>query len=925
MNGFSSRIIVLGLVLFLNVAHGAEGVAQYMREAQDYFAAGKLQAAAIQLKNVLQSESDHGEARLLLGRIYLELGDGAGAEKELEHARAAAVEEAAVLLPLLGRAWLMQGRADTLLENLPLLETGAASARAERLSLRGQARLLKGEKEAAGKLFAQALALDAKRVDSIIGQARLLFADGDRAGAAERTEKALEVRPDYVEAWILSGELRRLEGDAAGAVSRFQQALELRPDNLAARLGRAASYTLMGELERSNEDLEWILAKVDKHPLANYLKGLNQYQTGAVQDAITTLQQVLNVLPGHAPSELLIGTLHYQQGQFNQSIHYLGAYLEKVPNHVPALKLYGASLLRAQELDRAVEALKKAVAAAPEDPQLLALLGGAYLAAGQGVEGLQYLERAAEIAPDAAAVHAQLAVGHLVMGDASQAASALENAVDLGQGLIQADVLLVLAQLKSGAIDKAHTAAQTLADKQPDQPIAFNLLGAVQLAKKQPEVARASFNKALQLNQDFHPARINLARLEHSQGKLDAAAKAYQQVLARNATHTDGLLGMMLVEQARENPDAALVWLEKARAAQPSAVKPNVLLVDHYLRVNEPLKALDVARSFHELQPQHPEALRVLGLAQIATNTPEAAVYSFKRLVSLAPDNPLAHYLLANAALQNQDAGLAMQEFETVVDLDPGHVAARYSLGNLLLSQGKLDAAKELAAALMEQQAELPLGHELMAGVHAAEGAHAKAAEQMGMAYAIQANAQRALRQYQWLKLADEEARGIAVLQDWLTKQPKDAQMHGLLASVLQANGDPDGAIAHYEKILDVAPRSVVALNNLSWLYLDKDVQAALRYAEQAHALKPERAEVLDTYGWVLLKSGASDKGLVFLQEALLKAPHLAEIRYHTAVALHQAGRKKEALRELERSLKSPTDFAARGEAQALLEALQTP
>ena len=43
-------------------------------------------AATIQLKNALQKDASLGEARYLLGKIYLEQGDYPGAEKELTRA-----------------------------------------------------------------------------------------------------------------------------------------------------------------------------------------------------------------------------------------------------------------------------------------------------------------------------------------------------------------------------------------------------------------------------------------------------------------------------------------------------------------------------------------------------------------------------------------------------------------------------------------------------------------------------------------------------------------------------------------------------------------------------------------------------------------------------------------------------------------------
>jgi tetratricopeptide (TPR) repeat protein len=59
----------------------------YLREAQAYYDKGELSAAIIQLKNALLADPENGQARLLLGKSYLQQKDGLAAEKELSRAK----------------------------------------------------------------------------------------------------------------------------------------------------------------------------------------------------------------------------------------------------------------------------------------------------------------------------------------------------------------------------------------------------------------------------------------------------------------------------------------------------------------------------------------------------------------------------------------------------------------------------------------------------------------------------------------------------------------------------------------------------------------------------------------------------------------------------------------------------------------------
>ena len=92
----------------------------------------------------------------------------------------------------------------------------------------------------------------------------------------------------------------------------------------------------------------------------------------------------------------------------------------------------------------------------------------------------------------------------------------------------------------------------------------------------------------------------------------------------------------------------------------------------------------------------------------------------------------------------------------------------------------------------------------------------------------------------------------------------------------------------------------------------------ARRDAERAYELAPGQPEIVDTLGWLLVRNGEINRGLLLLQEAVVKAPHIPDIRYHMIVALDKAGRREEARKELQRLLNSSKTFADIDKARAL-------
>ena len=80
--------LLLASFVFLSIVACSAGSTdtQYVAQAQDYIDKGDLNSATIELKNALVENPDNAQARWLLGKLQLEAGDVASAEKELRKA-----------------------------------------------------------------------------------------------------------------------------------------------------------------------------------------------------------------------------------------------------------------------------------------------------------------------------------------------------------------------------------------------------------------------------------------------------------------------------------------------------------------------------------------------------------------------------------------------------------------------------------------------------------------------------------------------------------------------------------------------------------------------------------------------------------------------------------------------------------------------
>ena len=140
-----------------------------------------------------------------------------------------------------------------------------------------------------------------------------------------------------------------------------------------------------------------------------------------------------------------------------------------------------------------------------------------------------------------------------------------------------------------------------------------------------------------------------------------------------------------------------------------------------------------------------------------------------------------------------------------------------------------------------------------------------------------------------------------------------------MLASIHEAAGSVDAAIARYRAILDRSPDSVLALNNLAYLLAVKkgDLRTAQPLAERAHQLAPASGEIADTLGWILHIGGHGQRALELLTRASQLAPRNAEIQWHLAQVLGALGRGPEAAAALQAAIALDASLAERADVKA--------
>ena len=137
---------------------------------------------------------------------------------------------------------------------------------------------------------------------------------------------------------------------------------------------------------------------------------------------------------------------------------------------------------------------------------------------------------------------------------------------------------------------------------------------------------------------------------------------------------------------------------------------------------------------------------------------------------------------------------------------------------------------------------------------------------------------------------------------------------------------DYQRARAEYQLALDSGFQSAQLYNAIAWLdieFLGADPVKVVGCAARALAMEPDNPDILDTYGWVLVKAGRHSEGLPLLEHANLMKPGIYCINVHLGVAYMKAGDRNRAADYLKRQIERNAADRWGRSAQLALDQLQ--
>jgi len=909
-------------VIWLPVAcSGSLSDVQYVDRAQDYLDQGDLNAATIELKNALEQNKENAQARMLLGEVYLEVGNAASAEKELRRASELGVADGAILPPL-ARALLMQGKYEEL-QALSLENLTAMDQKALVLAAQGLGKLVQGEVDAGTELIDQAVSLDPQSVYADVAKARQLAANQKYDLARKELDRVFELDANYAPAWNLLGFLEESDKNLAEAEAAYTKAAENRADNLEDLLKRATVRIQQKKYEAAQKDIDVLKNRAPQNTGVNYAQGLVYFHTNRLPEAKEAFDLTLGGNNRYPQALFFLSHIHLALGNRGQAEDYGNQFLAAVPNSISGRKLMATIELGNREYAAAEELIRPVVAYKGDDVAALNLLASSLLKQNKVDEAIVLLEKAASLQPDSASAQLRLGAGLLAGGKQAAGVEGIEKALEMDPRLQLAHAMLVNYYLDQKDFDKALKAAEAYRDQYPDSTAPYNLIGRVQIASGQETDAAKAFTRAREIAPGDPEASYNLAVLAITKQAYQEARGYYEDVLQYHEDNLLALVKLAALDALENKQQAMLEHLQQAVAAHPKVVWPRVLLARYYMTQGEPGKVTALMLELSKKQRQAPDVLEVMALSQLAQKQYYEAKYSLEQLIERQPDSAQAHFLLAQAHAGLGELAELKGELERTVGLAPRDFAARLALARMLLLVGQKEMVTEHLAVLNELSPEHPDVLRLKASLARAQGDRETASALLEDVFETSPSTASMLSVARQKWTMGDHAGALALQEQWTAEHPDDLAATLALASAYSREDQIDTAIIQFQQILEKEEQNVVALNDLAWHLRNKEPAKALEYAERAAELAPESAAVMDTFAVVLMKNGDFERAKRQIERVLVKKPKDPAFRYHGAMIDAAAGDKASALEALQSLLAEGGNFSEKAEAQQLLAELQ--
>ncbi|VAX14674.1 FIG140336: TPR domain protein [hydrothermal vent metagenome] len=255
------------------------------------------------------------------------------------------------------------------------------------------------DKQAAMAVMDKLVASRQQNPAALYAYSHLALLVGELDKAATNIDKALALKPDWIDAHLLQANILIRQGRNAEALKKLAAATAAYPDEIKLRLYYARKLIDEKKYEQAREQFQEVLERQPEHVDALYAMGLLGLQLRKLDQAQASFEKLLKIGKRVSATNFYLGELYEIKKQPQQAIKYYRG-VTKNPQHIEAQIRIAGLLAGMGKLDAARSQLHRIQAPTLEVQLRLYLAEGELLqAAGQPGEAFEVYTQALEHMP----------------------------------------------------------------------------------------------------------------------------------------------------------------------------------------------------------------------------------------------------------------------------------------------------------------------------------------------------------------------------------------------------------------------------------------------------------------------------------------------------------------------------------------------
>ncbi len=282
--------------------------------------------------------------------------------------------------------------------------------------------------------------------------------------AIENYGKAIEIKPDYVEAYKHRAVIYYTNGDFQKAVLDYNRAIELNSNDAGSIYGRGAAFSNSGDFERAIADYTKAIALNPQEPSYVYSRGLAFFNKKQYGKAMEDYDRAIKLKPDYAEAFNNRANVYDEEGKNEAAIKDYTQAIELDSNFALAFSNRGTSHARRGDYTRAVEDYNRAIEINPDLASAYFNRANIYYLKKDYEKALADYNRSIELNPNSALAYTNRGV---ILGDRKNYSQAIEDftrAVELNPQDAESYFNRALIYEKIGNKEKAQSDRQRYKD-----------------------------------------------------------------------------------------------------------------------------------------------------------------------------------------------------------------------------------------------------------------------------------------------------------------------------------------------------------------------------------------------------------------------------------------------------------------------------